>query len=95
VSLYRIKPMEWVRIDEQDCWECFLPIGVFSVYEFSDGKWDAAFSLAPADEPHWSIPFGELKGDPEAAKAAAEEWYRSRLLEALEPATEQDTRGTE
>jgi hypothetical protein len=28
-------------------------------------------------------------------EAVAEKWYRSRLLEALEPATEQDTRGTE
>jgi hypothetical protein len=83
VSLYRIKlPLKWVKLGG-GCWVCKTICGHIEVNGSPpEGFW--------ACGQEW-IPSGGAKfSTANEAKAAAESYYRSRLLGALEPATEQD-----
>lgn len=89
MSLYRIKKLTFERYDAiaVESWQAPTPLGLVVVFRM----WH--------DSP-WVIALNEVSGNQrfnsfDEAKSTAEEWYRSKLLEALEPATEQDTRGTE
>jgi hypothetical protein len=93
VSLYRIKlPLEWRHVGK-DIWRADHAFGFLEV-AFDFRRYD------PDSPPvKWKVITGaSVDGEfetREEAQTAAEDKFRSRLLEALEPATEQDTRGTE
>jgi len=79
---YRVKRLEWQLFSCSKQFEyCETILGTFSVFY---GVESAEWELSRDGE----VIFGEDSTDDDAAKLAAESWYRARLLEALEPVEE-------
>jgi hypothetical protein len=83
--LFKVKPFpEWRRTFQgnERLWYTDTLLGRFHVQQSLSG------------EVWWNVQYGYSSGqgfkDIEAAKAAAEQWYTARLMEALEPATMED-----
>lgn len=76
--VYRIKPLEWKEVREsRKCepqWESFTPIGRVVVVNHIHLGWSYHFGSEPS----------RVSTGPDAAKSAAEAWYRERMASGLE-----------
>jgi len=84
VTTYRIKPLAWVekRTKQADIpyWEADSPFGVIQVYDRdSDGE-------LHTPRFYWDVESGhdDFADTLDAAKSAAESWYRAKMCEGLE-----------
>jgi len=76
----KVKPLEWEAADEdeEDYVFAFSEIGAYSIERLSAGSWELTAERPSGGECSWYVTI-------EAAKAAAQADYESRILSALEP----------
>lgn len=96
-EVYRIKPLEWVKESsprgysgEYEEWNARTPWMDFKVSTRAGDTWFAWYS-AYKDGAYISHSIADSHESLGAAKAAAEEWYRTQLSSALSPVDDEGT----